>query len=48
MEQVPLEVEPTAENERYLATKREKLGHTITRLHHQGARLEGEPPEDPE
>ncbi len=48
VEQVPLEVEPTAENERYLAAKREKLGHTITRLHHQGARLEGDPPEDSE
>jgi 3,4-dihydroxy 2-butanone 4-phosphate synthase/GTP cyclohydrolase II len=46
VEQVPLEVEPTAENERYLAAKREKLGHTITRLHHQGARLEGTAPED--
>jgi 3,4-dihydroxy 2-butanone 4-phosphate synthase / GTP cyclohydrolase II len=42
-EQVPIEVEPTPENERYLAAKREKLGHTITRLHHQGARLEREP-----
>jgi 3,4-dihydroxy 2-butanone 4-phosphate synthase/GTP cyclohydrolase II len=46
VEQVPLEVEPTVENARYLAAKREKLGHTITKLHHQGARLEGEPPED--
>ena len=46
VEQVPLEVEPTAENERYLSAKREKLGHTITKLHHQGARLDGEPPED--
>ena len=42
-EQVPIEVEPNAENERYLAAKREKLGHTITKLHHQGARLEGVP-----
>ena len=42
VEQVPLEVEPTAENARYLAAKREKLGHTITKLHHQGARLEGD------
>ncbi len=48
VEQVPLEVEPTAENERYLSAKREKLGHTITKLHHQGARLDGEPPEDAE
>jgi 3,4-dihydroxy 2-butanone 4-phosphate synthase / GTP cyclohydrolase II len=44
VEQVPLETEPTAENARYLAAKREKLGHTITRLHHQGARLEDDPP----
>src|SRR5262249_3145105 len=48
VEQVPLEVEPTAENERYLTAKREKLGHTITRLHHQGARLDGAQTEDPE
>jgi 3,4-dihydroxy 2-butanone 4-phosphate synthase/GTP cyclohydrolase II len=31
-EQVPIEVSPQAENRRYLATKRAKLGH---RLHHQ-------------
>jgi 3,4-dihydroxy 2-butanone 4-phosphate synthase / GTP cyclohydrolase II len=48
LEQVPLEVEPTAENERYLAAKREKLGHTITKLHHQGARLESDVPEESE
>jgi 3,4-dihydroxy 2-butanone 4-phosphate synthase / GTP cyclohydrolase II len=48
VEQVPLEVEPTPENERYLRAKREKLGHTITRLHHQGARLAAAPPEDQE
>jgi 3,4-dihydroxy 2-butanone 4-phosphate synthase/GTP cyclohydrolase II len=48
VEQVPLEIEPNAENARYLAAKREKLGHTITKLHHQGARLDGEPPEDAE
>jgi 3,4-dihydroxy 2-butanone 4-phosphate synthase/GTP cyclohydrolase II len=47
-EQVPIEVEPHAENARYLAAKREKLGHTITKLHHQGARLEDAPPEEPE
>ena len=32
VEQVPIEVAPQAENQRYLATKRDKLGH---RLHHQ-------------
>jgi 3,4-dihydroxy 2-butanone 4-phosphate synthase/GTP cyclohydrolase II len=48
VEQVPLEAEPTAENERYLAAKREKLGHTITKLHHQGARLESDVPEESE
>jgi 3,4-dihydroxy 2-butanone 4-phosphate synthase/GTP cyclohydrolase II len=37
VEQVPLEVPPNAENERYLETKRTKLGH---RLHHQGVRIE--------
>jgi 3,4-dihydroxy 2-butanone 4-phosphate synthase/GTP cyclohydrolase II len=36
VEQVPIEVPPNAENERYLETKRAKLGH---RLHHQGVRL---------
>ncbi len=42
VEQVPIETEPTAENARYLATKRDKLGH---RLHHQDLKvgpLEGE------
>ena len=39
VEQLPLEVPPNAENERYLRTKRAKLGH---RLHHQGVRLERE------
>ncbi|MBO0708936.1 MAG: bifunctional 3,4-dihydroxy-2-butanone-4-phosphate synthase/GTP cyclohydrolase II, partial [Candidatus Dormibacteraeota bacterium] len=29
VEQVPLRVEPNHYNERYLATKREKLGHLI-------------------
>ena len=46
VEQVPIEVEPQAENASYLAAKREKLGHTITRLHHQGARLESDARED--
>jgi 3,4-dihydroxy 2-butanone 4-phosphate synthase/GTP cyclohydrolase II len=36
VEQVPIEVPPNAANERYLDTKRDKLGH---RLHHQGVRL---------
>ncbi|MDW8337573.1 MAG: bifunctional 3,4-dihydroxy-2-butanone-4-phosphate synthase/GTP cyclohydrolase II [Thermoleophilia bacterium] len=40
VEQVPIEVEPQPENARYLAAKRDKLGHTISKLHHQGARLD--------
>jgi 3,4-dihydroxy 2-butanone 4-phosphate synthase / GTP cyclohydrolase II len=32
VEQIPIETEPTPENLRYLATKRDKLGH---KLHHQ-------------
>ena len=36
-EQLPIEAEPTAENERYLRTKRERMGHTIR---HQGLRLD--------
>jgi 3,4-dihydroxy 2-butanone 4-phosphate synthase/GTP cyclohydrolase II len=39
VEQVPIETHPTAENARYLATKRDKLGH---RLHHQDVRFEQE------
>jgi 3,4-dihydroxy 2-butanone 4-phosphate synthase/GTP cyclohydrolase II len=39
VEQVPIEIEPTAENVRYLAAKRDKLGH---RLHHQDLRFEPE------
>jgi len=37
VEQVPIVIPPNAENERYLATKRDKLGH---RLHHQGVHLD--------
>jgi 3,4-dihydroxy 2-butanone 4-phosphate synthase/GTP cyclohydrolase II len=36
-EQLPIEVRPNPENERYLAAKREKLGH---RLHHQDRRFQ--------
>jgi 3,4-dihydroxy 2-butanone 4-phosphate synthase/GTP cyclohydrolase II len=39
VEQVPIEMSPSSENRRYLATKREKLGH---RLHHQDLRFERE------
>ena len=43
------DIDESSENVRYLAAKREKLGHTITKLHHQSARLEPEPlPEDDE
>jgi 3,4-dihydroxy 2-butanone 4-phosphate synthase/GTP cyclohydrolase II len=38
-EQVPIEVPPNAENLRYLAAKRVKLGH---RLHHQDLKFESE------
>jgi 3,4-dihydroxy 2-butanone 4-phosphate synthase / GTP cyclohydrolase II len=38
-EQVPIEVPPNDENRRYLAAKRDKLGH---RLHHQGQKFEPE------
>jgi 3,4-dihydroxy 2-butanone 4-phosphate synthase/GTP cyclohydrolase II len=40
VEQLPIETDPTDENRRYLATKRDKLGH---RLHHQDLRLDTEP-----
>ena len=43
VEQIPIEVSPKPENERYLATKRDKLGH---RLHHQHLRFPE--PEEPE
>jgi 3,4-dihydroxy 2-butanone 4-phosphate synthase / GTP cyclohydrolase II len=36
-QQVPIEVAPNEENRRYLAAKRDKLGH---RLHHQGLRFD--------
>jgi 3,4-dihydroxy 2-butanone 4-phosphate synthase / GTP cyclohydrolase II len=39
VEQVPIEVPPNLENARYLATKRDKLGH---RLHHQDLKFEAE------
>jgi 3,4-dihydroxy 2-butanone 4-phosphate synthase / GTP cyclohydrolase II len=38
-EQVPIELPPNAENRRYLAAKRERLGH---RLHHQDLRFDSE------
>jgi 3,4-dihydroxy 2-butanone 4-phosphate synthase/GTP cyclohydrolase II len=38
-ERVPLEVPPTDENARYLAAKKQKMGHI---LHHQGLRLDDE------
>jgi 3,4-dihydroxy 2-butanone 4-phosphate synthase/GTP cyclohydrolase II len=38
-EQVPIEVPPHPENRRYLAAKRDKLGHG---LHHQGLKFEAE------
>ena len=37
VEQIPLEIVPNDENRRYLAAKRDKLGH---RLHHQGISLD--------
>ncbi len=40
VEQVPIEVPPNAENTRYLAAKRDRLGH---KLHHQDLRYEPEP-----
>jgi len=38
-QQVPIELPPNAENRRYLATKRERLGH---RLHHQDLKFDAE------
>jgi 3,4-dihydroxy 2-butanone 4-phosphate synthase / GTP cyclohydrolase II len=43
VEQVPIETSPNVENARYLATKREKLGH---RLHHQDLKLQLKRDED--
>ena len=40
VEQLPIETEPNHENARYLATKREKLGH---KLHHQDVRFDPDP-----
>ena len=41
VEQVPIEIAPNVENQRYLTAKRDKLGH---RLHHQDLRnLDYEP-----
>jgi 3,4-dihydroxy 2-butanone 4-phosphate synthase/GTP cyclohydrolase II len=37
VEQVPIEVPPNDENQRYLEAKRNKLGH---RLHHQDLRFD--------
>jgi 3,4-dihydroxy 2-butanone 4-phosphate synthase / GTP cyclohydrolase II len=39
VEQVPIEVPPNAENQRYLEAKRDKLGH---RLHHQDVKFDPE------
>jgi 3,4-dihydroxy 2-butanone 4-phosphate synthase / GTP cyclohydrolase II len=39
MEQVPIELPPNEENRRYLAAKRERLGH---RLHHQDLKFDAE------
>jgi 3,4-dihydroxy 2-butanone 4-phosphate synthase/GTP cyclohydrolase II len=41
VEQVPIELAPNDENRRYLAAKRDRLGH---RLHHQDLRFEPEEP----
>jgi 3,4-dihydroxy 2-butanone 4-phosphate synthase / GTP cyclohydrolase II len=43
VEQLPIETEPHDENRRYLAAKRDRLGH---RLHHQGLRIPAEPEDE--
>jgi 3,4-dihydroxy 2-butanone 4-phosphate synthase/GTP cyclohydrolase II len=43
VEQIGLEIDPNDENRRYLAAKRDKLGH---RLHHQGIALDLDPKKD--
>jgi 3,4-dihydroxy 2-butanone 4-phosphate synthase / GTP cyclohydrolase II len=43
VEQVPIETAPHEANRRYLAAKRDRLGH---RLHHQGLRIPAEPEEE--
>ncbi|HKY25456.1 MAG TPA: bifunctional 3,4-dihydroxy-2-butanone-4-phosphate synthase/GTP cyclohydrolase II [Gaiella sp.] len=40
--QEPIETEPTDENRDYLETKRDKLGHTLRRVHHQAERYGSE------
>src|SRR3990170_2501220 len=45
VEQVPIQVEPNAENRRYLDVKRDKLGHA---LHHQDLRFDPELYEGPQ
>ena len=39
VDQIPIETDPTPENARYLATKRDKLGH---KLHHQDLRFDAD------
>jgi 3,4-dihydroxy 2-butanone 4-phosphate synthase/GTP cyclohydrolase II len=39
VDQIPIEIEPKPENARYLATKREKLGH---KLHHQDLKFDAD------
>jgi 3,4-dihydroxy 2-butanone 4-phosphate synthase/GTP cyclohydrolase II len=47
VEQVPIVVPPNAENRRYLATKRDKLGHML-RVHHQHVRFGWDLHEEPD